>query len=213
MTVTPSDRRPSRRSVLAGAAAVLGFGLTSTFPLRPAHAASAAENFIQGTGTTILGIVGGGGSNGTKKNKFFDLLWSRAARQQITVFSVGSYRSQYNALSGSQKSELTKLVMKFVAGVFIRYINEFSGNRFEVTGSQVRSASDIIVRSKVHFPDGRTPLEVQWRVTKSGGAHKVFDVRVAGVWLALQQKSEFESIIRSNGGQVTGLITYLRSNA
>jgi phospholipid transport system substrate-binding protein len=103
--------------------------------------------------------------------------------------------------------------MKFVAGVFARYINEFSGERLEVTGSTERSATDIIVNSKVHFADGRSPLDVRWRVTKSGGSYKVFDVRVLGVWAVLQARAEFESVINQNGGTISGLLDYLQRNS
>ncbi len=212
MTKDIVHTRPSRRSILAGATAALFSGFTFGMPANDAQAATAAENFIKDVGTRILGVVNGGGNNTSKKDKFFNLLWSKAARAKIAVFSLGSYGSQYRSLSGSSKNEYVRLVMRFVAGVFIRHINDFAGNEIKILGSTVRSSRDIIVRSQVLYSSGRK-LDVQWRVTTSGGALKVFDVRVSGVWLATTQKSEFVSIIRRNDGKIQGLIEYLRSNA
>ncbi len=100
--------------------------------------------------------------------------------------------------------------LRFVAGLFVKYAKEFAGNRIEVTGSKARSASDVIVSSKVPFANGKAPLDVQWRLLKSGGGYKIFDVRVLGIWLAIQQRSEFVSVIKRNNGDFGALLTFLR---
>jgi phospholipid transport system substrate-binding protein len=213
MNDTPIKRSPNRRSVLIGSLCAAASFFATALPGRRAFALSGAESFIEQVGGNVLQIVNAGSSATAKKKSFFDLLQSKAARTQIAVFALGEYQNLYNALSGNKKSEYSRNVMQFVAGVFMRYINEFSGNRLEVTGSTERSASDIIVNSKVHFADGRSALDVRWRVTKTGGSFKVFDVRVLGVWAVLQARSEFESIIRQNGGTIDGLMDYLKRNS
>jgi phospholipid transport system substrate-binding protein len=212
MTEKTLQQLPTRRSVLIGSVCASTTALVFGLPAPQAWALSAAESFVQTTGTQILGIVNSGASDSSKKQRFYDLLNSRAAKTKIAYTALGRYSSQWDSMSGGTKSEYKKLVMRFIASVFVRYNAEFAGESLDITRSSVRSANDIIVYSKVKFAGGRT-LDVNWRVTTVSGSYKVFDVNVSGVWVLLQAKSEFESIISSNGGTIDGLISYLQQNA
>ena len=69
--------------------------------------------------------------------------------------------------------------------------------------------SDTVVRSEIVSP-GFPEVRVDWRVRRTGGAYRIVDVTVEGVSLAITQRDEFAAVIRSNGGQVEGLLSALR---
>lgn len=200
-----SSHRVSRRNLLKGAVALSALFAAPMIVSAPAAASAAAEQYVASIGKSILVVAGG--SQGQMSGKFRSLMARHAAINAIGVFSLGKYR---NKLPGSQKSEYYSLIEKFVARLFVKYAPQFAGKRIEITGSKARSARDVIVSSKVHFAGGKAPLEVQWRLLKAGSGFKIFDVRVLGVWLAIQQRTEFTSVIKRNKGDFGALLKFLR---
>lgn len=200
----------TRRTLLTGGVALGAFSIAPAMFSEPANAAAAAEQYVARVGKSILGVASGGGSTSQKKSKFRSLMRSNAAISTIGVFSLGKYKGK---LKSSQRSEYFRLVESFVAGLFIKYVKEFAGQRLEITGSKARGSKEILVSSKVHFSGGRAPLDVRWRLIKSGGGFKIFDIRVLGIWLAIQQRTEFTSVMKKNNGNFGALLEYLRSNS
>lgn len=207
MTQSSSPNTISRRRLLQGTALFTAVLLTPMASTTPASASAAAEQYVSSVGKSILGVASG--SKGAMGTKFRALMARHAAISQIGIFSLGKYK---NKLPSGQRSEYFKLIEKFVAGLFIKYAPQFAGNRIEITGSKARSATDVIVSSKVHFANGSKPLDVKWRLLKGGSGFKIFDVRVLGVWLAIQQRTEFVSVIQRNNGDVGALLKFLRGS-
>ncbi len=195
----------SRRRLLQGTALVSAILLTPLAASTEASASAAAEQYVSSVGKSILSVASG--SKGQMSSQFRSLMARHAAISAIGIFSLGKYKSK---LPNGQRSAYFSLIEKFVAGLFIKYAPQFAGNRIEITGSKARSAKDIIVSSKVHFASGKAPLDVQWRLLKAGGGYKIFDVRVLGIWLAIQQRTEFVSVIKRNNGDVGALLKFLR---
>lgn len=204
MAQSPS-KTLSRRRLLQGTAIAGALLLAPLAAGSPANASPAAEQYILSVGKSILGVANG--APGQMSAQFRTLMARHAAINAIGVFSLGKYKSK---LPSAQRSEYFSLIEKFVAGLFVKYAPQFAGKRIEITGSKARSAKDVIVSSKVHFANGQAPLDVQWRLLASGGGFKIFDVRVLGVWLALQQRTEFVSVIQRNNGDVGALMKFLR---
>lgn len=209
MVDTPSPKMLSRRNLLKSATMLGALVLAPWAARSPASAASAAESYVASLGKSILVVAAGGGSRAQMSSKFRVLMARNAAIRAIGIFSLGKYKRK---LPSGQRAEYFKLIEKFVAGLFVKYAKEFAGNRIEVTGSKARSAKDIIVSSKVHFAGGKAPLDVRWRLLKTGGGYKIFDVRVLGIWLAIQQRSEFVSVIKRNNGDFKALLKFLRNS-
>ena len=129
----------TRRTLLTGSVALGALTLAPAVMTEPADAATAAEQYVARVGKSILGVASGGGSVSQKKNKFRSLMKSNAAISTIGVFSLGKYKSK---LKSSQRSEYFSLVETFVAGLFIKYVKEFAGERLEITGSKKRGAKE-----------------------------------------------------------------------
>ena len=205
MAHATSSKTLSRRRLLQGTALLGALAFTPLAVGTPASASAAAEQYISSVGKSILAVASG--SQGSMASSFRSLMARHAAISAIGIFSLGKYK---NKLPSSQRAEYYKLIEKFVGGLFVKYAPQFAGNRIQITGSKARSAKDIIVSSKVHFANGKAPLDVKWRLLKSGGGFKIFDVRVLGIWLAIQQRTEFVSVIQRNNGDVGALLKFLR---
>ena len=83
----------------------------------------------------------------------------------------------------------------------------YSGQRFEVTGSQTLSDGDVMVASRL-IPRAGEPILIDWRVRETDGGPQIIDVVVAGVSLVVTQRSEFQSVVQSKG--FDGLMALLR---
>jgi phospholipid transport system substrate-binding protein len=69
------------------------------------------------------------------------------------------------------------------------------------------SDTDVEVRSEVRMPRRPEPVEVSYRLRKSPGGWKIYDVNVMGAWLSETYRTTFASEV--NRGGVDGLIRTL----
>lgn len=198
---------PSRRLFFVSAAVALAFGATISLS-NPAHANAAAEAWVKRVGNSVLSSVSGSGSRSAKAARFGRILRSNADMRRIGIFALGPYARK---ISGGQRSEYFKLLPKFVISTYFNRLLEWGkgGGVVEVTGSQQRG-KETIVNSNIKFGNGRV-LPVKWRLITAGGI-KLFDLNVSGVWLTIEQRSNFVSRIKRNGGDVSSLIAFMRSN-
>jgi phospholipid transport system substrate-binding protein len=187
----------SRRQFVLSAACLVG--LTAAAPW-PALASSSAEAYINQLGNGVIAAANSG-----SVDRFRALLRQNADIPAIALFSLGPYRRN---LPASRRTEYYRLVERHISGVFAAHTGKLKGQRLTVSGS--RGASDsIIVASRLEQPGGRS-VPVLWRVVQRGGAFKIFDVSVDGVWLANTQKTSFTSVLQRNNGSVDALMDYLR---
>ena len=189
--------RMTRRHLIAGAAAAALAGLA---PVSAAMAATAAESFVERVGQSVISAANAGSVSG-----FRALLRQSADIPTIALFSLGPYRRN---LPSNDRSEYYRLVEDYISAVFAAHAHELKGEDLKVTGSREVSDS-VIVTSAFTAADGRN-VPVTWRLVKSGGGFKVFDVNVQGIWLATTQKTNFLSVLKKNNGDFNALLAYLR---
>ena len=132
-------------------------------------------------------------------DKYVD--WNRVAR-----FTLGQYARQASA---EQIAEFKPLYHTYATSVYQGMLEDYTGEKLKVTGSTDRSPRDIIVDSKVVGAkpgDQYADLVVHWRVYRTPeGEQTVIDAGAQGVWLAIEQQSQFKSIIANNGGGEKGI--------
>ena len=109
------------------------------------------------------------------------------------------------------KGDYFKLVVDYTAGLFVYYIKDFAGARLDVKSSKA-SGKATIVDSSMKFPGGSSS-PIKWRVVKAGSGLRVSDVNVRGVWLSLQMRQQFTTVLKNNRGDFAALLKYLKANA
>ena len=148
-------------------------------------------------------------SKGTAlRSRFVSLLNRHSDVRSIALFSLGQYQKQ---LPAKLKGEYFKLVLEYTAGLFVFYIKDFAGAHMDVKSSKP-SGKATIVDSSIKFPGGSSS-PVKWRVVKAGGGLRVSDVNVRGVWLTLQMRQQFTTVLKNNKGDFDKLLQYLKANA
>ena len=190
----------SRRAAFAAAL----FGAL-TFFAAPARADEASEGFMR----AILKEANPVFEAKTKQERFdgiAELVDKYVDMKRVSMFVLGQYARQ---MTDEQKDVYLPLFKKYATQVYQTTLEDYSGQRLEVTGSVDRSPRDSIVNTRVIGQKPGDPyadVVVHWRVYKDkDGAMAIVDAGADQVWLAIEQQAEFKSVIANNGGGAKGL--------
>ncbi|MGE0716458.1 MAG: phospholipid-binding protein MlaC [Alphaproteobacteria bacterium] len=153
----------------------------------------------------IKSLTGSGVSRAEREQRFQALLREGFDVAAIGRFTLGRY---WNQASPAQQQEYLRLFEKFIVQAYAARFAEYSGEQFRVTGE--RPDGDVVMVQSEIFKPGAQPTRVEWRVT-AGAPARIVDVIVAGVSMAVTQRSEFAAVIQRGGGNVESLISALRS--
>lgn len=167
------------------------------------------EAFIAALADELLAIIIEDAPRAEKKARFQALLVERADIPAIARFSLGRY---VRKLPERDRQDYYGLVAAYISSIFATHAIGLAGEAVTVTGSTRRSERESVVNSMVKFASGRS-LTVDWRVRETDGVYKVFDVSINGIWLAIQQRSEFISVIKQGGGTIDALLQHLRKHS
>lgn len=124
--------------------------------------------------------------------------------ERMTALSVG--RAWRQASAEQQK----QLIVEFRALL----LRTYSGALTQVSDKQVKvrpfrgdaSADEVIVRSEIVGTRG-DPIQLDYRLEKSGNGWKIYDVNVLGIWIVQTYREQFGQEIAAKG--IDGLIRSL----
>ena len=118
--------------------------------------------------------------------------------RRVGFFSLGKYSRQ---ISAKQKAAYNELFPQFAVQRYVRLLRRYGGRRLVVRNSIKNSSRDYIIFTRVLGDPEFDGLEIQWRVlVDRNGEYALIDVGGDGIWLGVQQRDEFASIIDNNGG-------------
>jgi ABC-type transporter MlaC component len=175
----------SARSILT-AIACIAMLAASTITASATNCPGAA--IVKNAASAFLGAARNGSSSA-----FASALARHADIGGVALFALGKYRDELPASRrGEYFRNAHRYMSRFLASHARRFNNASAVTIESCSGGLIATATDSGSR-------------MLWRV--SGG--QVQDVRISGVWLALQLRSKFTGIIRRNDGDVTALLNYL----
>ncbi|MEL7489319.1 MAG: ABC transporter substrate-binding protein [Pseudomonadota bacterium] len=197
LTATPLTRR--RALAYSGAGLVALAAMTA-----PARANDEAETYV----AAILEEANAFSDEDepTRFAKIEILVDRHVDMRRVGRFVLGQYARR---MTPAQETQYQPLFRRYATQVYQKVLSEYGGQKLEVTDSVVRSPRDIIVNSRIKDArPGERFAEVtfSWRVYVSrDGEMSVFDAAADGVWLAIEQRGQFTSIIANNGGGEAGV--------
>jgi phospholipid transport system substrate-binding protein len=124
--------------------------------------------------------------------------------ERMTALSVGR---AWRQASGDQQRAL-------IAEFRTLLLRTYSGALSQVGDKQVKvrpfrgdaSADEVIVRSEIVGGRG-DPIQIDYRLEKAGGAWKIYDVNVLGIWIVQTYRDQFAQEVSARG--IDGLIRSL----
>lgn len=145
-----------------------------------------------------------------RAQQFRDFLLGTTDIRRIAVFTLGQYA---NSASPADMEDFVKAFTDYAAAVYETRLSKYKGQTLKVTGSNDRAADDSVVNAIVVNPTApnANPIRAAFRIRGGeGGKSIVTDMQVEGVWLAINQRSDFIGFLQQNRGSVPALSANLR---
>ncbi len=202
-----------RRAALA---LVLGSSLAFAVP-GSALASPATEAYVAKSAPDALAALNAtGASEQARAQRFAQLMDQFADMELIANFVLGRYARQLRA-DAELRAEWNQAFRDYAVAVYQDQLDQYRGRSVRVLGSQdstINNRAYSVVSTEIIQPGG-DPFRVQWRLLRQGDSYRVVDVAVrlgeATIWLAQQQRRDFEAELDRNGGDLQALITKVRS--
>lgn len=187
---------------------MLGLALVAS-PARASTPGEKAEALIQDLADSGVAMLENADYTAAQRaTEFRNLVRKGFALKAIGRFVVGRH---WRGMDKDQQAEYQEMFSEWLLMSYANRLGGFEGQRIEVVGSFElnNKHNDVVVRTRIVGGDGQPEMPVDWRVRKFDGKHRIIDIVVQGVSMAVAQKSEFEAVIRKVG--VDGLVETLRS--
>lgn len=188
--------------------------LVMGFFVMPSAASAAAledgaSSFVNKLGTDTIGVLSKEGLTVDDRAKQFEKIFvTYFDVKTIARFVLGKH---WATATKAQQDEYMKLFKSMVVKIYSERFNEYTNEKLEVKNAVAKDKRDVFVASQIVFEGSRPPIAIEWRVRKKEEGYKVIDVSIEGVSMSVTQRSDFSSIIESNGGDVEALLAQLRT--
>ena len=165
-----------------------------------------AEAFVMDVSDRVIDILSYT-STTEKEDAFRKLLNEKANLKRIAAFTLGKYRRQ---LSPAELQEFQSLFESMITKVYTNRLGTYEDQQIIVLGSE-KKKKDYLVETELRFKDGSDPIAIVWRLRQEkDGRITLFDLRVLGIWMALEQRETFLSILKNNNEDFDVLLDNLR---
>jgi len=170
--------------------------------------ANDAEAFVQTSIDRGYQILNNKELSATERQvQFRTFLNSITDTKRVALFTLGTFARN------ASKEDVDRFFTaydEFAAAMYQGYFDWYTGQSLRVVNSAARAADDVVVYADVIAPNGAPQFKVGFRVRKdSAGKNIVTDFQFEGVWLALNQRSDFTSFLQQNKGNFALLSTEL----
>ena len=125
----------------------------------------------------------------------------------MTALAVGP---AWQKATPEQKKRLTEEFRSLLMRTYASSLSAFRDQKFDFRPLRMKPAdTDVTVQVRVLQQGGGQPVEVEYDMEKTVRGWKCYDVRVAGISLVVNYRTEFANLVREGG--VDGLIKALEA--
>lgn len=165
-----------------------------------------AAEFVKRLANEALATLNqSGGSLAQREAAFQKLLREGFDLKLIGRFVLGRY---WRTATPGQRDDFQRLFEEFVLKSYAYRLGGYKGEDFTIVSTRAAGEKDALVKTRIVRPSG-PPITADWRVRAKGDRFRIIDVMVAGVSMAVTQRSEFAAVI--NRGGFNGLLEALRA--
>jgi phospholipid transport system substrate-binding protein len=141
-----------------------------------------------------------------RRARFHQFVVQNVDARKTALFTLGRHR---RGVSDALLEQFVVAFRDFATATYELRLEERKDATLKVTNSVQHKAGDFTVNAEASDPDAKEPVKIAFRLLGLGGNYKVVDVQVAGVWISIDQRDQFEAILSKNGGDVKALISHL----
>ena len=184
-----AGQTPRKTAAALAMAVMLGFSINVTaVEAAPCAAGKVAER----AGNAFVKAA-----RSKSSSAFAGALRSHADMRSIALFALGKHRKK---LPKSSEGTYVKLTSRYVSRTLASFSKKFRANSVETVRCRGKT-----VEARLNQLGGRPPQKVLFRIKGS----KVSDVNVQNVWLAQLLRSNFSSVLKKGGNNISVLFAHL----
>lgn len=179
---------------LASAFSAAAFaGPMALVPAQATVSQSSPSAFVESLAADGLGVLRTGSAS-ERRTRFRSLLGQHFAVDRIGDRLIQRWR---NDISASQYRAYQDALPGFILGTYADRLSAYARADVDVINATQRG-STYLVQTRITNPGSR-PVTAVWYLTRSGSSYKVYNMRVAGINLTLNQAQDFDSYVQRNG--------------
>lgn len=144
-----------------------------------------------------------------QETRFRQIMQEYVAFHTIARWVLGG--RYWRGATEQQRERYLSLFEQLMVATYAHRFQRYTGETLEVAGVRSIDENQVLVRTTLKRPNADKPLNVDWRVRNTADTLKVIDIMVEGLSMAQTQRSEFSSLLRSNGGDVDALMANLET--
>jgi phospholipid transport system substrate-binding protein len=166
--------------------------------VQPAFAAGDAKSTVDSFDSSLLDVMKNAEKLGYQGrfDKFDPVINKVYDIPLMTRISVGP---QWSSLTPDQQAKVTEAFKKLSIATYASRFDGYGGESFQITGESAANGGDAIIDTKLMRPNDE-PVELNYRLRKSGDDWKIIDVYLSGTISQLANyRSEFSATLRSGG--------------
>ncbi len=199
---------PTRRTLLLSSLALAvpaAFaGIAPAWALAPAQ----ATQFIDQTARELIAVIDAGAPVAQKRAQLQQIIDRAVAVDQVARFCLGRH---WRSATPQQQQQYVQLFHRVLLNSITGHLGDYKGITYSL-GRAVPGDGGMQVPSVMNRP-GQPPANLTWVVSDEAGSAKIVDVVAEGTSLRLTQRSDYDSYLNRNGGNVQALITAMQRQA
>ena len=192
------------------AAFALALALVAPAALRAddgAETMTGARRFVEDLGHRTTAVLAARPGDGQTHHEALKVLVREGFDLELMGrFVLGNF---WRTASARQREEFQDLFAERLLKGYARRLETYRTESLTLVDSRPVGKRDVLVETRVDSTDGQ--LVMGWRVRPGTDGHRIVDVTVNGISLALTERQEFSSAAKSLG--VEGLLEVLRAQA
>ncbi|MSO64260.1 MAG: ABC transporter substrate-binding protein [Alphaproteobacteria bacterium] len=165
-----------------------------------------AAQFVKQLGDQAISVLQNtNGSLTQREARFRQILSDSFDVPFIGRFVLGRHWTRATA---EQQGDYLRLFQDFLVKTYSSRLGGYSGETLVVVAERDGGNRDTVVRTRIDRPSG-PPIDADWRIRQQDAGFRIIDIEVAGISMALTQRSDFDAVVQRNS--VAGLIEVLRA--
>jgi phospholipid transport system substrate-binding protein len=169
---------------------------------------SSADKFVKDTSKSVVDVLKSKSSQSEKQKKLTEIFHQTMDIEWIAKFVIGKY---WKNMSEDQQREYLKNYDNYLTASYVPVFKDYNGQAVVIKTVKSIGQDSYLVVTDIKSENSDTPYRVEYRVKKTEAGFKVRDIIAEGVSMITTQRSEFGSIIGSEG--VVALNKQLSSKA
>lgn len=203
---TSDAPRPSRRALLAGAAA-LGAAALLAPRAALADATERAQALVRALSDELIALLKSGRS---QAQLFVDFERLLARYGDMPVVAASVLGPPWRSASAAQKQAFVAAFQTYLARKYGRQFTDYQNAQIAIVRARDAGRNGVLVETRVTRP-GREGFAVEWQVSERGGAPKVVNLIIEGVSMLTNERAEVAALLEAEGGSIDRLTARMRA--